>query len=97
MPEFTEYAPGTPCWVDVTSPELDRTISFYSELFGWEADADLAARGRRLHDVHEGGQAGRRGKPAAAGGDAVPLDDVPRERRRRRDRRQGRAKPEAPC
>ena len=40
MPEFTEYAPGTPCWVDVTSPELDRTISFYSELFGWEADAD---------------------------------------------------------
>ncbi len=40
MPEFTEYAPGTPCWVDVTSPELDRTISFYSELFGWEADQD---------------------------------------------------------
>jgi len=38
MPEITEYAPGTPCWVDVTSPELDRTISFYSELFGWEAD-----------------------------------------------------------
>jgi uncharacterized protein len=40
MPEFTEYAPGTPCWVDVTSPELDRTISFYSALFGWEADQD---------------------------------------------------------
>jgi predicted enzyme related to lactoylglutathione lyase len=40
MPEFTEYAPGTPCWVDVTSPELDRTIAFYSELFGWEADQD---------------------------------------------------------
>lgn len=30
MPEITEYAPGTPCWVDVTSPELDRTISFWS-------------------------------------------------------------------
>ena len=40
MPEFTEYAPGTPCWVDVTSPELDRTISFYSDLFGWKADQD---------------------------------------------------------
>ena len=54
MPEFTEYAPGTPCWVDVTSPELDRTISFYSELFGWEADQDPRPRGGRLHDVHEG-------------------------------------------
>ncbi len=40
MPEFTEYAPGTPCWVDVTSPELDRTVSFYSDLFGWEAAQD---------------------------------------------------------
>ena len=40
MPEFTEYAPGTPCWVDVTSSELDRTISFYSDLFGWESTED---------------------------------------------------------
>ncbi len=40
MSEFTEYAPGTPCWVDVTSPELDRTLSFYSDLFGWEAEQD---------------------------------------------------------
>ncbi|MDQ3103536.1 MAG: VOC family protein [Actinomycetota bacterium] len=40
MPEFTEYAPGAPRWVDVTSPELDRTISFYVELFGWESEQD---------------------------------------------------------
>lgn len=40
MPEFTEYAPGTPCWVDVTSPDLDATTSFYSGLFGWEAAQD---------------------------------------------------------
>jgi uncharacterized protein len=40
MPEFTEYAAGTPCWVDVTSPELERSLSFYSELFGWTADRD---------------------------------------------------------
>ncbi len=40
MPEFTEYAPGTPCWVDVTSPDLDATIAFYSALFGWQADRD---------------------------------------------------------
>jgi len=40
MPEFTEYAPGTPCWVDVTSPDLDATTAFYAGLFGWAADRD---------------------------------------------------------
>lgn len=40
MPEFTEYAPGTPCWVDVTSPDLDRTTTFYGGLFGWNAERD---------------------------------------------------------
>jgi predicted enzyme related to lactoylglutathione lyase len=40
MPQFTEYAPGTPCWTDVTSPDLDRTVSFYSDLFGWQAERD---------------------------------------------------------
>ena len=40
MPEFTSYATGTPCWVDVTSPELDRSVSFYSDHFGWEAEQD---------------------------------------------------------
>ena len=37
MAEFTSYAHGTPCWVDVTSPELDKSIEFYKGLFGWEA------------------------------------------------------------
>lgn len=36
MPEFTGYAHGTPCWVDVTSPDLERTNAFYGGLFGWE-------------------------------------------------------------
>ena len=40
MPEITDYAPGTPCWVDVTSAELGRTVSFYSDLFGWDAEQD---------------------------------------------------------
>ena len=38
MTEFTSYAHGTPCWVDVTSPDLEKTIEFYGGLFGWEAD-----------------------------------------------------------
>ena len=66
MPEFTEYAPGTPCWVHVTSPELDRTISFYSEPFGWEADADPRPEAGGYTMFTKDGQAGRRRQPAAA-------------------------------
>ena len=38
MPEFTEYAPGMPCWTDVTSTDLPRSVEFYRALFGWEAE-----------------------------------------------------------
>ena len=40
MPEFSSYATGTPCWVDVTSTDLDRSVDFYTRLFGWEAQRD---------------------------------------------------------
>ncbi|MBI2708996.1 MAG: VOC family protein [Actinobacteria bacterium] len=30
------YAPGTPSWVDLASPDLDRSAAFYGELLGWE-------------------------------------------------------------
>jgi predicted enzyme related to lactoylglutathione lyase len=36
MSERTSYAPGTPCWVDLATPDLDAAESFYRELFGWE-------------------------------------------------------------
>jgi uncharacterized protein len=36
MSERTSYAPGTPCWVDHASPDLDASIAFYAGLFGWE-------------------------------------------------------------
>ena len=38
MAEFTSYAQGTPCWVDVTSTDMDRAKAFYGDLFGWEAE-----------------------------------------------------------
>ncbi len=34
---MTEYAPGTPSWVDLTTPDLTAAVRFYGELFGWEA------------------------------------------------------------
>jgi predicted enzyme related to lactoylglutathione lyase len=36
MSERTGYAPGTPCWVDLGSPDLDASVGFYTTLFGWE-------------------------------------------------------------
>ena len=35
MPVKTSYAPGEPTWIDLGSPDLDRSVAFYSALFGW--------------------------------------------------------------
>ena len=40
MPEVSSYTTGQPTWADVTSPDVDAAASFYSELFGWEAEKD---------------------------------------------------------
>ena len=37
MGERTEYAPGTFCWVDLTTTDQDAAKAFYTGLFGWEA------------------------------------------------------------
>ena len=64
MPEVTKYAPGTPSWVDIGSPDIAAAVSFYSGLFGWEC-------------VDQGEEAGHytmcllRGKPVAAIGPAM--------------------------
>ncbi len=36
MAEFTGYDEGTPCWVDLMTPDLQRARQFYTALFGWE-------------------------------------------------------------
>ena len=36
MTEMTTYRPGTPNWVDLSSPDLEKAIGFYSDLFGWD-------------------------------------------------------------
>lgn len=38
MPEMTEYADGVPSWADLATPDLEGSIRFYCELFGWETD-----------------------------------------------------------
>jgi predicted enzyme related to lactoylglutathione lyase len=36
MSERASYEPGIPCWIDLASPDLDATVAFYAELFGWD-------------------------------------------------------------
>lgn len=36
MSERTSYTPGTPCWVDLATPDIDAAEPFYRELLGWE-------------------------------------------------------------
>jgi predicted enzyme related to lactoylglutathione lyase len=40
MSERTTYAPGTPSWVDLGSPDTAASAEFYGALFGWNAEFD---------------------------------------------------------
>lgn len=35
----TQYQPGTPCWIDLGSPDLEASARFYTGLFGWGFDS----------------------------------------------------------
>lgn len=35
MTTFTSHRPGRPNWVDVSSPDVDASVSFYGDVFGW--------------------------------------------------------------
>jgi len=49
MAEFTGYDEGTPCWVDLMAPDLERAKRFYAELFGWDyVDTGEAGGGYQL-------------------------------------------------
>ena len=54
--ERDSYAPGTPSWVDLGSPDIEASATFYGSLFGWElADAHPDADGYRI--AHLNGKA----------------------------------------
>ncbi len=36
MSERNSYTPGTPCWVELGTPDMEATEAFYGALFGWE-------------------------------------------------------------
>ena len=65
MAERSGYEPGTPSWVDLTTPDLDAAKRFYGELFGWEFE-DAGAEAGHYH------QALLRGKRVAGLGPNPP-------------------------
>jgi len=40
MSERTSYEPGTPCWIDLGTPDQDAAAEFYGVLFGWSVEED---------------------------------------------------------
>ena len=65
MAERTSYAPGTPSWVDLTTPDLQDALRFYGGLFGWEFE-DAGEQAGHYH------QALLRGKRVAGIGPNPP-------------------------
>ncbi len=46
MPVNTgSWADGTPAWVDLMSPDVERSAGFYGELFGWQLEEGSAELG----------------------------------------------------
>ena len=55
MSERTSYTPGTPCWIDLGTPDQDAAGEFYGRLFGWELKEDENAEqtgGYRTAELH---------------------------------------------
>lgn len=36
MSERTSYTPGTPCWVDLGTPDIEASAAFYGAVLGWD-------------------------------------------------------------
>lgn len=49
MTTRTSYDPGTPCWIDLTSPDTDASTAFYSGLFGWDAEDQHDPDGNHIY------------------------------------------------
>jgi hypothetical protein len=64
------YAQGTPCWVDLMSPDQQAAIDFYSDLFGWAAEIGPAETGGYAICTLNG-------RPVAGIGAAMAMGDQP--------------------
>lgn len=49
MPVFESHADGSPCWVDLMSPDVDASVRFYTAVFGWSAEEQHDDAGNRIY------------------------------------------------
>jgi predicted enzyme related to lactoylglutathione lyase len=49
MPQRDGYDPGTPCWVDLMTPDIEGSIAFYTGLFGWDHETTLMPDGSHMY------------------------------------------------
>jgi predicted enzyme related to lactoylglutathione lyase len=68
MVEFSAHEVGSPCWVDLTTPDIEASKSFYTGLFGWDTRDQLDDQGDHVYTSFE--RSGKR----VAGAAAAPPD-----------------------
>jgi predicted enzyme related to lactoylglutathione lyase len=71
MSERDGYEHGVPCWVDIWHPDAEAAVSFYTQLFGWEAEETTPPGATRRHFMCR-----LRGRDVAAIG-SPPVADAP--------------------
>ena len=54
MPTRSDATVGTPCWIELSTSDLERSTAFYRDLFGWEAEAPVAEFGGYVNYTKDG-------------------------------------------
>ena len=78
-----EYAPGTPSWVELSSPDTEASARFYGELMGWGATEPGPEETGGYRMFQQDCQERRRPDGHHAGGPAHRVVDLRKRRRRR--------------
>ena len=65
------YAPGTPLWIDHTSPDVVAAARFYGQLFGWEAEDQGEEAGHYTMFRHKGKMVAATTPPMSPGSPSV--------------------------
>src|ERR1044071_1320918 len=77
MSKRTEHAPGSRCWVDLATPDVDAAAGFYGSLLGWEIpELENSAEMGGHRGAKKGGRRLRGGSAAEAGGPAPGLPQL---------------------
>ena len=67
----TAWEPGTPCWADLSTPDLPSATAFYGGLFGWDFD-DRGEEFGNYHLITKDGRPVGGMAPPMAGQEAPP-------------------------